>query len=330
MQLMLTLLSQIHALLGRSRVTRRLSRALRVGQLGRAWLWRAVLPHELARPDDVTVVIAVRNRCDYRLINALSSIRAQTHPGGLVHILVVDYGSEPACELLTAALCQAHGAEYVRVDGAPVWSCSRSLNVGVRRASTKYLMTSDADIVFSRQYLSDSIAALRESPLSVVYSPMLDLSKKLIEVVKRAADLGKDLDLEQWKECCSRRFGWAFHPSIAFTFTAFYQCIRGYDEFYEVYGSEDDDLMRRFNYLGLQPKILDAGSFYMHQWHTKFEGVPGGKHNNQIQRNRTYFGRMHSIVRNNYGWGHLIGDSEEDGVKLVHTITRRIVEPDAK
>jgi hypothetical protein len=26
----------------------------------------------------------------------------------------------------------------------------------------------------------------------------------------------------------------------------------------------------------------------------------------------------------------LIGDSEEDGVRLVHTITRKIVEPDAK
>ena len=26
----------------------------------------------------------------------------------------------------------------------------------------------------------------------------------------------------------------------------------------------------------------------------------------------------------------LIGDSEEDGVQLVHTITRKIVEPDAK
>ena len=26
----------------------------------------------------------------------------------------------------------------------------------------------------------------------------------------------------------------------------------------------------------------------------------------------------------------LIGDSEEDGVRLIHTITRKIVEPDAK
>ena len=26
----------------------------------------------------------------------------------------------------------------------------------------------------------------------------------------------------------------------------------------------------------------------------------------------------------------LIGDSEQDGVRLVHTITRKIVEPDAK
>jgi hypothetical protein len=31
-----------------------------------------------------------------------------------------------------------------------------------------------------------------------------------------------------------------------------------------------------------------------------------------------------------HAWGALIGDSEEDSVQLVHTITRKIIEPDAK
>ena len=301
---MLTLLSHIRAVLQMSRRTRRLTRALRLSQLGRAWLRWAVMPKELTRPDDVTVVIAVRNRCDYRLANALRSIRLQTHPADLVHTLVVDYGSESTSQRLTAALCQTHGAEYVRVNGAPVWSRSRGLNVGVRCAVTKYLLTSDADIVFSPRYLSDSIVALRGSPLSVVCSPMFDLPEWSTDIVKQAANSGKDPDVEQWKEWCSPRLGWAFHPSIAFTFAAFYQAIRGYDEFYEVYGAEDDDLMLRFGYLALQPNILDSGSFYMHQWHPKFEGVPGGVHNNQIKRNRMYLRRMHSIVRNDGGWGH--------------------------
>ena len=303
----LNLLSQIYALLGKSRVTRRLLNALRVGQLGRVWIRLAVLPHELDRPDDVTVLIAVRNRHDYRLINALRSIRAQTHPAELVHILVVDYGSEPASMHLTAALCQAHGAEHVRVDEAGVWSRSRCMNIGVRRANTKYLMAADADTVFSPRYLSDCIVTLKSSPLSVVCAAMLDLPEESTEIVKRAANLSEGLDFEHWNKWCSPRFGWKWHPVIAFTFTAYYHCIRGYDEFYEVWGLDDDDLIQRFIRLGLQVKILDSGSFYLHQWHPKFEGVPGGQDNIQIQRNREYQRRNHSIVRNDHRWGQSTG-----------------------
>jgi hypothetical protein len=142
---------------------------------------------------------------------------------------------------------------------------------------------------------------------------MFDLPEGSTEVIERAATY---IDLERWKERCSPRLGWAFHPSITLTFTAFYQSIRGYDEFYEVWGSEDEDLMRRFRCLGLQPKVLDSGSFYLHQWHPKFEDVPGGKENNQIGRNSAYFRRMHSIVRNDREWGHAIRTSHLDKTYL--------------
>jgi hypothetical protein len=87
------------------------------------------------------------------------------------------------------------------------------------------------------------------------------------------------------------------------TYTVFYKVVRGYDEYYQEWGSEDDDLMRRFMYLGLEPKVLDSGSCYLHQWHPKYEGVPDGGDSACIQRNLAHLRRTHSIVRNGRDWG---------------------------
>jgi cellulose synthase/poly-beta-1,6-N-acetylglucosamine synthase-like glycosyltransferase len=161
-------------------------RVLGLGGLGRAWLRRAVLGDLLSRPRDITVVIGVRNRADYRIANALRSIREQTYAAELVRVLVVDYGSEPSSQAAIMNLCRQHDAEYLPVDEAPVWSRARCLNIGIRRASTTFLMTSDADVMFSRRYLADAIRTLEASPLSVLASSMLDLPQESVEVMKNA------------------------------------------------------------------------------------------------------------------------------------------------
>jgi glycosyltransferase involved in cell wall biosynthesis len=278
-------------------------RVLGLGGLGRAWLRRAVLGDLLSRPRDITVVIGVRNRADYRIANALRSIREQTYAAELVRVLVVDYGSEPSSQAAIMNLCGQHDAEYLPVDEAPVWSRARCLNIGIRRASTTFLMTSDADVMFSRRYLADAIRTLEASPLSVLASSMLDLPQESVEVMKNAARPGGQLTLSRWKGWCSPRFGAPIHYGIALTWTAFFHLIRGYDEYYELWGSEDNDLMRRFRYLGLRPRALDSGSFYLHQWHPKFEGVPGGENAPAIGRNLTHYRWNHSIVRNDRDWG---------------------------
>lgn len=300
---MLTILPRILASPGGSRILRPVLRALRLTRLGRAWLRRAMLRDHLSRPGDVTVVIGVRNRADYRIANTLRSIRTQTYPAGSVRVVVVDYGSEPSSAGLTMHACRQHGAEYVRIDEAPVWSRARCLNIGIRRANTKFLMTSDVDIMLSPRYLSDAIRALEASPLSVICSAMLDLPEESVEVMRDAARPREELALERWREWCSPRFGWKLHPSIAVTYTAFFQLIRGYDEYYQVWGQEDCDLMRRFQYLGLHPKLLESESFYLHQWHPKFESIPGGEHAPEIQRNLAYLKKNHSILRNDRNWG---------------------------
>lgn len=296
---MLTLLSQAFATFGRTPDAPLPLRALRRG--ARLWLRKKIVEPERSRPDDITVVIGVRNRCGHRLVNALRSIRAQEYPG-VVQVIVVDYGSEPEQARGTREICEEHRARYVAIEHAGVWSRSRCLNVGLRLADTKFLMTSDVDVVLSPRYLADAVGLLGSAPLSIVCSRMLDLPEESAPALARAAESG-ELRLEEWRGLAEPRYDW-IHPSIGVGYTRFYQLIRGYDEYYEVWGMEDDDLMRRFTYLGLRPRALGTESFYLHQWHPKLDGIPEGRSAEPVLRNQEYFRKTHSIVRNGGDWGH--------------------------
>lgn len=280
-----------------------LLRRLPVRRLSGWWLDHQVLSGQGGRPDDVTVLIGVRDRTDHRLANALRSIREQTHPAERVHPLIVDYGSGPAAAARTEEMCQVFDAEYVRVDGVRVWSRSRCLNVGIRRTRTTFLLTADADILFSPDYLSAAIRILRESPASVVCGPMLDLPERSTEVVRRASAGTEPLSLERWKEWCTPRFDWDLHPSISVTWTVLHHLIGGYDEYYEVWGHEDLDLLRRLRWLGLEPRMPSGGAFYLHQWHPKYENIPEKGRDVAIRRNSDHLEGARSIVRNAEGWG---------------------------
>jgi glycosyl transferase family 2/glycosyl transferase family 7 (putative galactosyltransferase) len=274
-------------------------RALR--RVSRTWLRRAVAAPQRSQPDDVTVVIGVRNRAEGRLVNALRSIQAQVLPAGTARALVVDYGSDPAQAAATEAICAGHGARYVRVESNGPWSRARCMNVGLRMADTKFLMTSDVDILLSPRYLADAVRLLGDAPLSIVCSRMLDLPEATAGEVASAAQRG-ELRLDEWRARATPRYEW-LHPSVGVGYTRFYQMIRGYDEFYEVWGVEDDDLMKRLTSLGLARRALGTGSFYLHQWHPKMDGILEGRSAEPVLRNQAYYGRHHSIVRNGPAWG---------------------------
>lgn len=308
-----TILPRLLSQMGRSRVTRRLRRTGWVRHTAQAGLRRALLTEHESRPNDVTVLIGVRDRSDHRLVNALRTIRDQTHPADLVHPMVVDYGSAAPNAHRTADVCQQYEAEYVRVEAEGAWSRARCLNVGIRLTTTKFLLTSDVDVVFSPRYLADAVEALEDAPFSVICAPMRDLPEESTEAFRRSAETGDALEMQYWKERSSRRFDIDFHPSLAMTYTAFYQVIRGYDEYFEVWGVEDRDLMERLTGLGLSPQLLPSESFYLHQWHPKFEGVGAGEDAPAIRQNRTYVNRHHTILRNDDNWGrrHILDGTPE-------------------
>jgi predicted glycosyltransferase involved in capsule biosynthesis len=289
--------------MGRYRIARRLRRTAPARRSAQAALRSSVLPQLEAQPDDITVLIGVKNRSDQRLVNALRTIRTQTHPVEMVRPMVVDYGSSQAHADRTERECKEYGAEYVRVEAAGEWSRARCLNIGIRRATTKFLLTSDVDMVFSPRYVADAVAALKARPLAVVCAPMRDLPQQSVDPFWQFAETGRGIDLEYWKAQSLCRFEVGFHPSVATSYTAFFQLLRGYDEFFAVWGEEDRDLMRRLTNLGLSPEPINSESFYLHQWHPKYEGVNAEVGAPVIKRNRTYFRQHHTIIRNDHDWG---------------------------
>lgn len=296
----LALFSRLHGALGGSRAGRAVLRRIGLRRIARRGLQR-VVAEEHERPGDVTVLIGIRDRTDYRLANALRSIRAQVVPGGRTRAMVVDYGSVPEHAVHTRALCEDFDATYVRVPRTPVWSRARCLNEGIRRVRTPLLMTSDADILLSPGYLAEAVRTLRRTPLSVVCSPMLDLPEATTSELRRTADESGPLPLARWRPRTTRRLEWDYHPSITVGYTIFYRLVRGYDEFYERWGDEDIDLLERLETLGLDPVLPGADVFYLHQWHPKHENLAEAERDEAIARNLAYRLSHHSIVRNDPG-----------------------------
>ena len=289
---------------------RAVRRWLPLRALGRAWVRTTLVRAARALPDDVTVLIGVRNRSDYRIVNALRSIRNQDYPFGRVTALVVDYGSDASEAQRLREICRAHGAELERVDGVDLWSRSRCLNVGLRRVRTRYVMTSDADLVLSPEYVADAVSVVRADPLSIACSVALDLPEDTVEVMRAAAERGELPDLRALARRTGVRLDGALHPSIALTHTAFHRAIRGYDEFFEGWGREDDDLMRRFEALGLGRAPVPDRSFYLHQWHPKFEGIPSEDRARLSELNDARYFGTHSILRNDANWGRRPGSAD--------------------
>lgn len=243
--------------------------------------------------DDVNVIIPVRDRCDHRIVNALRSLRAQHYDPSLIAITVVDYDSR--AELISAyrAICDRYGVTYLRVENKPVWCKSHALNIAIRRTSQKYILASDVDIIFEQRYIAEAVAAVRSDPYQVVLARLLDLPEPVIDA----------RDLEALRLVARHRYGTSSYAvAIPFALAFFFKHIRGYDEFYKLWGKEDDDLIKRFLMLGLRKRILES-SFHLHQWHPKHEGVEADELARQLPLNERRLARRRTLRRNRARWG---------------------------
>lgn len=260
-----------------------------------------------AQRHDISVVIGIKNRIDYRITNTLISLRHQTYNKSLIQIILVDYGSEKKYIKEYQHLCRKYQCKYIRVPLQNEWSRAHCLNIGIKHAVGKYILTSDADIIFEDNYIETAIEALKKDPKQVVYCKMLDLKK---DCLYEEIDIRKDYPSLKKKAIYRGELldniNFNYGQSINLSLNAFYYSIKGYDEFYKAWGSEDIDLINRFKNLGLKTLDLSDKTSYLHQWHPRWEGTDiHSKEDERITENRKYQKKHKSIIRNNDAWGEI-------------------------
>jgi len=281
--------------------------------LRRRRLLKVINDSHTEKPDDITIMIGIKNRVNYRLANSLKSLRSQTYPNNLIKIIVVDYENDEENSAKLKKICALHDAKILRVNNRPVWNKSHCFNVAIKHTTTKFLMSNDADMIMSSNFIESVVNTLKSNPLSLVLAEMRDLPEAMESTLKKYAEENSVPDIEFLKANTKVRKTHTqlgkenenAHISILATYTFFYHCIHGYDEFYELWGAEDNDMFRRFYYFGLTPKNINDRAFYMHQWHQQFEGLQKDNIKATIKRNQDYYYNNHSIVRNKDSWGKL-------------------------
>lgn len=271
-------------------------------------LRRASLLHDLKikfgdKSDTVTVVIGVRNRSDYRLRNALWSLKNQDYPSELIKIVVVDYGSEPFHRDRIIDVCNSFDVNRITLPDIGKWNKPNCLNYAIKRCHTKFFLSSDVDVIFPDNYIAGMVTMLKDNPLSVVYSKMCDLPEEATDHLMSLEENNSPIDFAYLLRMTTHRGTGNTNAGINGTYTYFYQYVHAYDEFYEGWGSEDNDLQKRFQYLGLDIVSLQTKATFLHQWHPKGEGI--SDFHASALRNRKYYEKTNSIIRNLQQWGEV-------------------------
>lgn len=259
--------------------------------------------HRKHTSDDITVVIPVRNVEPFRLYHALSSIKRQDYSGGKVHCIVVDYGSVTGKREELEAVAAQMKFEYIYINELGPWNRSRALNIGIRKAGSPFIVSSDVDIIFSPTFLHEAVKLLKVNLYSVIYSYCLDLPEEANKLLVDTWRTKDQVDIRKIKGMAVKRWQTPSY-GICVTFKLYYEYLRGYDEVYKEWGGEDDDLYVRFIRLGLDPVVLyDNKNFYCHIWHEKWGGLITETKRRRIQENTAYFHSAKGIKRNSKNWG---------------------------
>lgn len=204
----------------------------------------------------ITIIFAYRNRDLERIEISLESLNNQTSKK--FDVIFVDYGSsnvfsKPLQELVSSYPFVKY--EYVGHEGL-LWNKSKAFNYGIRKTETPYILTADVDLIFSPETIT--LLEKQAQPSSFTLFKYGYLSKK------NSQSILKDTPFNTLKpDHYGDVNGVGLYPKNAL------EEIRGFDEFYHFYGSEDEDLFERLINAGFEKKF-EVETLFLHQWHPRY------------------------------------------------------------
>ena len=196
--------------------------------------------------------------------------------------------------------CHDNAFTFLKYDLVDKWNKSILNNIGIRNAKTPYIMTTDADIFFADKFTETLIKLL--DPKRFIESRAQYINGGAItKVYNREIDPIHD---EKWR-CLGRTKKRTTCGGLQCAHIDLWNKIRGYDERYVGWGSEDMDLMSRMKMAGAKIVWMGEGGIggnimVFHQPHLKKDIKMDLR--DQL-RNQKMLNGIQEYVANKDGWG---------------------------
>jgi hypothetical protein len=222
--------------------------------------------------------LGFRNWHPRHLARCLVSVRSGT-PSPIV---VVDLGTDEAEAKTLRGLVAGVEGRLIYAP-RPQWSRSVALNLAAQLAPpdvTRYVFT-DADMIFPRTWFHLVAAA---DPAKLWLTRSRDLSEAATaELPSPPAALPSDAWLleHSTEHPLTGKGGAMVVPA------EWFWKVGGFDEFYQIWGAEDEDLVERARWDGLPLAWLPPPAWVAHQWHDRTWPTPAQFE--QVHRNRAYY-----------------------------------------
>ena len=272
-----------------------------------------------------SVIIAVFNRTAFLKLCLLSLRHQSVLPD---EVIITDDGSQtdvvsPIKELISNAPFKTM---YVKQKHKG-FRLAKCRNNGVRTATGEYLIFVDQDLIFTRNFMKTFLDHRREKQFCVSYPIRLSgdqterctaavarqynfdpiLEKKQIEKIHR--QYRKDRFYLFLKKLRLREIGPKLRGGVAAINREDFQKVNGYDEQYQGWGNEDDDLGRRLYQAGIIGNNPFSHEFPLHLYHPPHH-VDGRRINQEY-----YQRRIHAIRQGEYrcefGYDNPLNEGEE-------------------
>jgi GT2 family glycosyltransferase len=258
--------------------------------------------------EKISIIFAYRNREINRIKAAMDSLKSQKSKA--FEVIFVNYGSESGISANLEELLRTYSfVTYYSLEvRQQLWNKSRAMNFGIKKANCPYVFIADVDIIFSPDVVEVLLNCVSPEDFSLFTMGYLD--------EKESANLSFEFKFEELKP---ERYG-EVNGMILTTKDSFFE-VKGYDEFYHFYGSEDVDLYARLENAGYKPKLMPNTYFY-HNWHKSYQKSDDKKLSNtprltnvlRINQQHYFYQQREKIInpKRQDSWGEIIDISQSE------------------
>lgn len=247
----------------------------------------------------LTIVYPLRNLEAQRIYNCLHSLRLQTFKN--FKVIISDYGSNQKGKNHLDKALKKIGNKldistiHTKIDGD--WNRSAALNRGMIQTTTPYVMGSDIDMIYHPNFLEIAVQQLNKNKAYVVHN----LARQMRQIDLSTLEFKmRENDWNFFQRNSKDRSGGGTGACQIIPRDKFFY-LGGYDEVYEHWGAEDDDMRVRLRKINLKEKSISRATNFYHQWHPTNK-----KDRKKINANRKYFAESKapnfSVIRNGGSW----------------------------